>query len=159
MRVVRLRDHARDLIRKGGSFLASRGGSLLESDQALQSLYRATGHDAALTREDLYNFLARLLGWSNARLVALALRAVDLATQHQAVLVLCGAGDLVPVAHALHRRTLGADRPFVVCAEATHPRRCVRRFATGPARPRSRPESGEPCTCASAAHRPISWTP
>jgi hypothetical protein len=75
----------------------------------------ATGHDDALARDDLYNFLARMLGWSNARLVDLALRAVDLATQHQAALVLCGAGDLVPVAHALHRRTLGADRPFVVC--------------------------------------------
>lgn len=33
---------------------------------------------------------------------------------HRTPLVLCGDGDLVPVAHALHHRTLGAGRPFIV---------------------------------------------
>jgi hypothetical protein len=33
----------------------------------------------------------------------------------RAPLLLCGKGNLVPIAHALHRRTLGADRPFVLC--------------------------------------------
>ncbi len=30
-------------------------------------------------------------------------------------LVLCGAGDLVPIAQSLHRRVAGTDRPFVLC--------------------------------------------
>ena len=34
---------------------------------------------------------------------------------HRAPLVLRGDGDMVPIAQALHRRVLGADRPFVVC--------------------------------------------
>jgi hypothetical protein len=29
--------------------------------------------------------------------------------------VLLGKTDLVPVAHALHRRTLGPEQPFIVC--------------------------------------------
>ncbi len=32
-----------------------------------------------------------------------------------AALVLLGESDMVPIAHALHCRTLGADRPFVLC--------------------------------------------
>src|SRR5262249_31194007 len=32
-----------------------------------------------------------------------------------AALVLCGDGDLVPLAAALHRRTLGPSAPFIVC--------------------------------------------
>jgi hypothetical protein len=87
---------------------------------SLQSLYRATGRDAALTRDDLYNFLARLLGWSNVRLVALALRAVDLATQHQAALVLCGAGDLASRARAAQAH---ARRRLAVRGVRSAPRR------------------------------------
>lgn len=63
----------------------------------------------------LRGFLARLLGWKDERVIDNALRSVDLAVNHDAQLVLCGPGDLVPIAQALHRRTLGADRPFVVC--------------------------------------------
>jgi hypothetical protein len=45
----------------------------------------------------------------------LAVRSLKLAAEHQAALVLYGDGDLVPIAWALHRRTLGADKPFIVC--------------------------------------------
>lgn len=63
----------------------------------------------------LRRFLARLIGWTRHRDVDQALRSLDVAATHRAHLVLCGTGDLVPIAYALHRRTLGADRPFVVC--------------------------------------------
>lgn len=63
----------------------------------------------------LRGFLEQLLGWSNERTVDLAIRSLKLAAEHQAALVLCGEDDLVPIAWALHRRTLGADRPFIVC--------------------------------------------
>jgi hypothetical protein len=64
----------------------------------------------------LRNFLARLLGWSDDRGVVLdqALRAIRLANSGRATLVLRGSGDLVLVAHAVHRRTLGDLAPFVV---------------------------------------------
>lgn len=66
---------------------------------------------------DLRAFVSRLLGWSNDRLEAvdLALRAIRAAATRRCALVLCGEGDLVAIARALHRRTLGAERPFVVC--------------------------------------------
>jgi competence ComEA-like helix-hairpin-helix protein len=68
-----------------------------------------------LARGELHNFCARILGWTSGRAVDLALRSIDLAAEHRAALVLCGAGDLVPIAWALHRRLLGSDQPFVVC--------------------------------------------
>jgi hypothetical protein len=60
-------------------------------------------------------FLARVLGWSNGRAVELAMRSLALALDHRATLVLSGEGDLVPIAWALHCRTLGPDSPFIVC--------------------------------------------
>jgi hypothetical protein len=57
----------------------------------------------------------RLLGWKDERAVDNALRSIELAVNHDAALVLCGDGDLVPIARGLHRRSLGAYRPFVVC--------------------------------------------
>jgi hypothetical protein len=63
----------------------------------------------------LRGFLARLLGWTRQREVDQALRSMDIAAAHRAHLVLCGTGDLVPLAFALHRQALGAERPFVVC--------------------------------------------
>jgi hypothetical protein len=71
--------------------------------------------ERVLVGDDLRAFLARMLGWSDERAVELALRSLALALDHRATLVLCGQVDLVPIAWALHRRTLGADRPFVVC--------------------------------------------
>lgn len=62
-------------------------------------------------------FCARLLGWGADRAAAIdyALRAVRLAASRRLPLVLTGNGDMVSIAHALHRRTLGTDAPFVVC--------------------------------------------
>ena len=65
----------------------------------------------------LRDFCARILGWGGDRMQAVdhALRAIRLAAAWRSPLVLRGEGDLVPLAHALHRRVLGADAPFVVC--------------------------------------------
>ncbi|HEU4726359.1 MAG TPA: FHA domain-containing protein [Kofleriaceae bacterium] len=65
----------------------------------------------------LRGFLARILGWTTARAEAvdLAVRSVRLAATRRAALALCGDGDLVPIARGLHRYSLGADRPFVLC--------------------------------------------
>ena len=60
-------------------------------------------------------FIERLLGWSEERRVELALRSLALALDHRATLVLCGESDMVPIAEALHRRTLGPDKPFIIC--------------------------------------------
>lgn len=65
----------------------------------------------------LRNFLARLLGWKPERneVVDLAVRSVRASVQRRNELILQGEGDLVPIAYALHRKTLGDNRPFVVC--------------------------------------------
>lgn len=64
---------------------------------------------------DLRGYLGRLLGWSNTSAIDDALRSIDLARAHRAQLVLCGQGDLVPVAYGLHRRAFAIDAPFIVC--------------------------------------------
>ncbi len=62
-------------------------------------------------------FLARLLGWDADRVAAIdrAVRSLRIAATRRRALMLCGERDLVPIAHSLHRRTLGDGRPFVVC--------------------------------------------
>lgn len=65
--------------------------------------------------DELRGFVARLLGWDNRHSVELAVRTLEFAAEHRTELVLCGAGDLVPIARALHRRNLGVERPIVVC--------------------------------------------
>ncbi|MEO7732168.1 MAG: hypothetical protein ABIY55_14430 [Kofleriaceae bacterium] len=62
-------------------------------------------------------FLRRILGYSDASTIAVdrAERSLQLAASRYATLVLCGEGDLVPIAAALHRRTLGPNAPFIVC--------------------------------------------
>ncbi len=67
------------------------------------------------TTEDLRGYLGRLLGWSNTDGIDDALRSIELARERRAQLLLCGPGDLVPLAHGLHQRAFGADTPFVVC--------------------------------------------
>ncbi len=59
-------------------------------------------------------FLARILGWTNKAGIANALRAIHLSSSYKTALVLLGDEDVVSVAMALHRRILGAGRPFVV---------------------------------------------
>lgn len=66
------------------------------------------------TRDELRDFIARLVGWDDKARVEHALHAVRLATSHQAALVFCGEGDLVPVARGLHRHVLSDERPFVL---------------------------------------------
>jgi hypothetical protein len=65
----------------------------------------------------LRGFCARILGWAGERRIAVerALRSIRLSLTHRAPLLLRCDSDAVPIAHALHRRTLGVDRPFVVC--------------------------------------------
>lgn len=65
----------------------------------------------------LRSFMARLLGWSADKrsIIDLALRSIRLAAMRRLPLVLCGPGDLVLIALAIHRQTLGDERPFVVC--------------------------------------------
>jgi Inner membrane component of T3SS, cytoplasmic domain len=66
---------------------------------------------------ELRSFLARLIGWGpdRAETIDLAMRAVRMAQARRTPLVLRGEGDLVPIAQDLHRRELGADRPFILC--------------------------------------------
>jgi hypothetical protein len=65
----------------------------------------------------LRGFLFRMLGWGDGRpaVVDHALRAVRMAVTRRAPLVVCGEGDLVPIARSIHRHALGDERPFVVC--------------------------------------------
>jgi hypothetical protein len=64
----------------------------------------------------LRDFCARILGWADDRAGAVehALCSIELAMDHCAALVLLGDGDLVPIAHALHRRMRGDWQPFIV---------------------------------------------
>ena len=59
-------------------------------------------------------FLARILGYEHTQAVEHALSSIDQGVTRRATLVLLGVTDMVPIARALHRRTLGADRPFIV---------------------------------------------
>jgi hypothetical protein len=67
------------------------------------------------TTQELRGYVGRLLGWTNTGAIDEAMRSIDLAREHRAQLVLCGHGDLVPIAYGLHRRALGAEAPFIVC--------------------------------------------
>ncbi len=79
----------------------------------------------------LRNALCRMLGWSAARaeVVDRAVRMTRLAAQRRASLILCG-HDLVPLAEDLHRLTLTAARPFVLC----NPRRRTTETESNPTR-------------------------
>jgi hypothetical protein len=65
----------------------------------------------------LRDFLARLLGWTEARRpdVDRALRSVRMAATHRAPLVLSGQGELALIARSLHARVRGRDKPFILC--------------------------------------------
>lgn len=64
--------------------------------------------------DKLRAFLARIMGWSDKHAVELAANSVTLASAGCVALVLCGEGDLVPIALALHRRVRSPGRPFIV---------------------------------------------
>jgi len=77
--------------------------------------------------------VARLIGWSDdqRREVDRALRGLRDAALLRASLVLCGAGDLVPIARRLHRETLGPDRPFLACGPGDRAGALLRRARDG----------------------------
>ena len=93
---------------------------------------------------ELRAYLSRLLGWdpSQLEIVDLALRSIRSSVMGSGALVLCGEDDLVPIARSLHRRMLGADRPFIVC----DPARCQ---LNDPMRPENYDE-GVPALAAAA---------
>ncbi len=64
--------------------------------------------------DELRAFLARIMGWSDTHAVEFALSSATLAAAGCTTLVLCGEGDLVPIAWALHRRVRRPGRPFIV---------------------------------------------
>lgn len=65
-------------------------------------------------------YLARVLGWSDQQVtVDEAFRSIRRAAARRSTLVLSGHGNLVDIAHSLHCRVLGRERPFVLC----HPER------------------------------------
>lgn len=64
---------------------------------------------------ELRELIGRLLGWSDLAAVDQALRSIRRAVQGRSVLYLSGADDLALVAYSLHRRVMGAERPFVMC--------------------------------------------
>jgi hypothetical protein len=72
----------------------------------------------AMYRErELRAFCGRLVGWAD-ELTDIVDEVMDTllnAIARRSPIALRGASDLVPTAHALHRRLLGSERPFVVC--------------------------------------------
>jgi hypothetical protein len=96
-------------------------GALLPSEVPVACLAGVTRSLAVRDRE-LRAFCRRLLGSSEpwSAVVDDAVDGLLAAVARGMPIALRGASDLVPVAYALHRRILGADRPFVVC----DPRRC-----------------------------------
>lgn len=72
--------------------------------------------------DSLRSFCRRVYGWDRgqAALVEDAMGFLLSAITRCAVIPLRGQGDLVPIAHALHRRMFGTQRPFVVCDPRRH---------------------------------------
>ncbi len=67
-----------------------------------------------MSEHTLRAFLARILGWTNKDAIEHALRSIELSASYRTALVLLGDHDVVPLAMALHRRIVGADRPFIL---------------------------------------------
>jgi hypothetical protein len=75
----------------------------------------ATASEERASKETaLRAYLGRILGWERTQAIEHALRSIELSITYRAALVLLGHTGIVSIALALHRRTLGADRPFVV---------------------------------------------
>jgi hypothetical protein len=66
---------------------------------------------------ELREFCCRLFGWSDdhASQVDDVMWTLVTAVARRTAIGLQGESDLVPIAHALHVRLVGADQPFVVC--------------------------------------------
>ncbi len=80
---------------------------------------------------ELQRFLARVLGYGDARLAAVddALRAIRGAAARRTTLLLCGAGSLVATARRIHELALGSESPFVLADGAAF--RDAAKLATG----------------------------
>jgi len=76
-----------------------------------------TDDDEGRRERDVRNVCERIYGWSDdqATLVDDTTNALLSTADRCGVIALRGKGDLVPTAHTIHRRLVGADRPFVVC--------------------------------------------
>jgi hypothetical protein len=74
----------------------------------------AASEERASKEAALRAYLGRILGWERTQAIEHALRSVELSSTYRAALVLVGHAGLVPSALALHLRTRGAARPFVV---------------------------------------------
>lgn len=87
----------------------------------MRCLSGAPGSTTYRDRE-LRSFFCRLVGWADevTALVDDMMHTLLSAVARRTPIVLRGESDLIPVAHALHRRLFDSDRPFVVC----DPRRC-----------------------------------
>jgi hypothetical protein len=96
-------------------------GALRPSEAPLTCLTEGT-EGIAVRDRDLRVFCRRLLGSSEARSVQVddAVDGMISAVARGLPITLRGASDLVPVAYALHRRILGANRPFIVCDPRRH---------------------------------------
>jgi pSer/pThr/pTyr-binding forkhead associated (FHA) protein len=108
----------RDLGSRNGTWLdGSRRFAFLLKPGAEVSFGRITLVAESPALVAVRGFLARLLGWSADRVATIdrALRALRMAATRRRALMVCGERDLVPIAHSLHRRTLGDGRPVVVC--------------------------------------------
>jgi hypothetical protein len=62
-------------------------------------------------------YLERILGYEGDRMAEIddVLRCLRVALTRSTEVVLCGDDDLVQISRGLHCRTLGANRPFIVC--------------------------------------------
>lgn len=124
------RQHA-ELVREAGVWtlkdLGSKNGSRLDGERRVSfaltpgaeieiGSVKLVAESARLA--ELHRFLARILGFGEARLLAVdeALRGVRDAAARRTALLLCGAGRLVSTARRIHELAIGADRPFVVAA-------------------------------------------
>lgn len=68
----------------------------------------------------LRQYIERLIGWGEEHReeVDEALFSVRIASMHREPLLICGAGNLVPIARALHTHAFG-NQPFIVCKPRT----------------------------------------
>ncbi len=100
--------------------------NIVASDQASSNVNRrvlephSTAEESGtvmLCEHELREFCCRLFGWSDdhASLVDDVMWTLLTAVARRTAIGLAGDMDLVPIAHALHCRLVGAERPFVVC--------------------------------------------
>jgi pSer/pThr/pTyr-binding forkhead associated (FHA) protein len=116
---VVIRERERVLIRDLGSKNKMKVDGVFQTEAVLEPCMKLWIGGVTLVAESsrsalLYGYLCRILGTRNAA-PDIALVAMRAAGAKRAPLILSGNDDLVSLAQALHRRFMGADRPFVMC--------------------------------------------